>query len=88
VSKRSFLAWCTGGGGGATTGEPVIELTGLVRETGGSNSGEILGYSGGGMGVPTELRSKLDVDATTFSENDRGLPGRFGGTGGGGPWTM
>jgi hypothetical protein len=59
---------------------PWLELKELVRETGGSNSGKVLG---GGTGDPTGLTSRLDVDATTFSENEWGLPRRFGGTGGG-----
>ena len=64
----------------------MIELKEFVRETGGGNSGEVIGYFGGRMGDPTGLTSTLDVDATTLSENERGLPGRFGGTGGGPLW--
>ena len=66
--------------------ELVIELKELVRETGGGNSGEVFGYFGGGIGDSTGSTSTLDVDATTFSENERGLPGLFGGTGGGTLW--
>lgn len=77
MSERASLAWCTGGG---IAGEPVVELKELVRETGGGNSGEVLGYFGGGMGDPAGFTSTPDVDATKFSDNERGLPGRSGGT--------
>lgn len=83
MSERSFLAWCTGGGGGAIAGEPVIELKELEGETGGGNSD---GCFGGGIVAPTGSTSTLDVDRTMFSEDERGLLGRFGGTGGDGPW--
>ena len=80
MRERAFLAWCTGGG---IAGDSVIELKELARDISGSNSGEIFGWFGGGMGGPAGFSSTLDVDATTFSEDERGLPGRFGGTGGG-----
>ena len=86
MSERAFPAWCTGGGGGAVTRESVIELKELARETGGGNSSGLLGYFGGGVGVPTGSTSAFDVDPTLFSGKERGSPGRFGGTGGGSLW--
>lgn len=80
MSERAFLAWCAGGG---IVVELVIELKELVRETGGGDSDEMFGCFGREMGDPSGSTSTLDVDATTLSENERGLPGRFGGIGGG-----
>jgi len=83
VNERALLAWRTGGG---IAREPVIELEELVRETGGGDSREILRCFGGGIEVPTGSMSTVDMVPTTLPEDERRLPGRFGGTGGGTLW--
>ena len=86
MSERALLAWCTGGGGGATTWESAIEWKELARETGGGNSSGTLGCVGGKVGFPTGSTSAFDVEPTTLSEKERGASGRYGGAGGGSLW--
>lgn len=65
----------------------MIELKELVREMGGGNSGGTPGCFGGGTGDSMDLTSTLDTDVAEPPDVERGLPGRFTGTGGGAIWT-